>query len=120
MRGQRLNTGWVMRVMAGGGGIVSHAWGWRCCGRRRTISLTGGLSPTLASDRLLVHDRGQVVADLARVIADGGDAQIADVGAGGSGDARTIIMPPPPSVLARSSRTRRPQSRTTSVYSLRA
>jgi hypothetical protein len=33
--------------------------------------LTGGLSEALASDRVLVHDRGQVPADLACVIADG-------------------------------------------------
>jgi hypothetical protein len=36
--------------------------------------LTGGLSEALASDRLLVHDRGRVLADLACAIADGGEA----------------------------------------------
>jgi hypothetical protein len=35
--------------------------------------LTGGLSEALASDRVLVHDRGQVLADLACVIADGAE-----------------------------------------------
>jgi hypothetical protein len=35
--------------------------------------LTGGLSKALASDRLMVHDRGQVVADLACVIVDGAE-----------------------------------------------
>ena len=33
--------------------------------------LTGGLSRALASPRLLIHDRGRVVADLACAIADG-------------------------------------------------
>jgi hypothetical protein len=35
--------------------------------------LTGGLSKALASDRLLVHDRGRVMADLACAIADGAE-----------------------------------------------
>jgi hypothetical protein len=35
--------------------------------------LTGGLSRALASDRLLVHDRGRVLADLACAIADGAE-----------------------------------------------
>src|SRR2546429_6579720 len=34
----------------------------------------GGLSKALASARLLVHDRGRVLADLACAIADGGVA----------------------------------------------
>jgi hypothetical protein len=33
--------------------------------------LTGGLSRALASPRILVHDRGRVLADLACAIADG-------------------------------------------------
>ena len=33
--------------------------------------LTGGLSRALASPRVLVHDRGRVLADLACSIADG-------------------------------------------------
>ncbi len=37
------------------------------------IGLTGGLSRALASDRLLVHDRGRVMADLACAIADGAE-----------------------------------------------
>jgi hypothetical protein len=36
--------------------------------------LTGGLSAALASGRLLVHDRGRVLADLACAIADGAEA----------------------------------------------
>jgi hypothetical protein len=35
--------------------------------------LTGGLSGALASERLLVHDRGRVLADLACAIADGSE-----------------------------------------------
>jgi hypothetical protein len=37
------------------------------------IGLTGGLSKALAPRRLLVHDRGRVLADLAYVIADGAE-----------------------------------------------
>jgi len=36
--------------------------------------LTAGLSKALASERLLVHDRGRVLADLACAIAGGGEA----------------------------------------------
>jgi predicted amino acid-binding ACT domain protein len=35
------------------------------------IGLTAGLSKALASGRLLVHDRGRVLADLACAVADG-------------------------------------------------
>jgi len=37
------------------------------------IGLTSGLSKALASDRLLVRDRGRVLADLACAIADGAE-----------------------------------------------
>jgi len=37
------------------------------------VGLTGGLSRALASDGLLVHDRGRVLADLACAIADGAE-----------------------------------------------
>jgi hypothetical protein len=37
------------------------------------IGLTAGLSRALASGRLLVHDRGRVLADLACAIADGAE-----------------------------------------------
>ena len=58
-------TGWLkgLEVTAGGTGIVSHAGVallralWDCTG------LTAGLSRALASDRVLVHDRGRVLAD---------------------------------------------------------
>src|SRR5215471_12463041 len=36
--------------------------------------LTAGLSKALATGRLVVHDRGRVLADLACAIADGGEA----------------------------------------------
>jgi hypothetical protein len=35
--------------------------------------LTAGLSRALASDRLLIHDRGRVLADLACAVADGAE-----------------------------------------------
>jgi hypothetical protein len=35
--------------------------------------LTGGLSKALATPRLLIHDRGRVMADLACAIADGSE-----------------------------------------------
>ena len=68
-------TGWLrgLEVTAGGTGIVSHAG----LALRRALAgktgLTGGLSRALASDRLLVHDRGRVLADLACAIADGAE-----------------------------------------------
>jgi DDE family transposase len=68
-------TGWLkgLEVTADGTGIVSHAGLalLRALADRR--GLTGGLSKALASDRLLVHDRGQVMADLACAIADGAE-----------------------------------------------
>jgi hypothetical protein len=52
---------------------VSHA-GWPCCGRCRDgTGLTAGLSKALASKRLLIHDRGRVLADLACAVADGAE-----------------------------------------------
>src|SRR5215472_4197097 len=54
-------TGWLngLEVTAGGTGVVSHA---------------GLVLPrALASDRVLVHDRGRVLADLACAIADGAE-----------------------------------------------
>ena len=46
--------------------------GWRCCGTWPIRpGLTGGLSRALATPRILVHDRGRVLADLACAIADG-------------------------------------------------
>jgi hypothetical protein len=65
------------RVVAGPGNI----WRRSGCGVAAGLALlrhlagksglTGGLAQALASARLLVHDRGRVLADLACAIADG-------------------------------------------------
>jgi hypothetical protein len=60
-----------LEVTGGGAGVVSHA-GLALLRRLSDVTgLTGGLSQALASRRLLVHDRGRVMADLACAIADG-------------------------------------------------
>jgi hypothetical protein len=63
-----------LEVTGGGTGIVSHAG----LGLLRRLAdktgLTGGLSRALWSGRVLGHDRGRVLADLACVIADGARA----------------------------------------------
>jgi hypothetical protein len=68
-------TGWLrgLEVTAGGAGIVSHAGLALLRALADKTGLTGGLSRALASDRLLVHDRGRVLADLACAIADGAE-----------------------------------------------
>ena len=68
-------TGWLkgLQVTADGTGIVSHAGVALLRGLADKIGLTAGLSKALASDRLLVHDRGRVLADLACAIADGAE-----------------------------------------------
>jgi hypothetical protein len=68
-------TGWLrgLEVTAGGAGIVSHAGVALLRALADKTGLTGGLSRALASDRLLVHDRGRVLADLACAIADGAE-----------------------------------------------
>ncbi|MGB8201189.1 MAG: IS1380 family transposase [Pseudonocardiaceae bacterium] len=68
-------TGWSrgLDVTADGEGVVSHA-GLVLLRRLADQSgLTGGLSGALASERLLIHDRGRVLADLACAIADGSE-----------------------------------------------
>jgi hypothetical protein len=69
-------TGWLkgLQVTAGGTGVVSHAGVTLIRALADNAGLTAGLSKALASGRLLVHDRGRVLADLACVIADGGEA----------------------------------------------
>jgi hypothetical protein len=62
-----------LRVTADGTGIVSHAGVVLLRALADAIGLTAGLSQALASDRLLVHDRGRVLADLACAIADGAE-----------------------------------------------
>jgi hypothetical protein len=66
-------TGWSrgLEVTGGGQGVVSHAGLALLRHLADKTGLTGGLSRALASPRLLVHDRGRVVVDLACAIADG-------------------------------------------------
>jgi hypothetical protein len=68
-------TGWSrgLEVTAGGQGIVSHAGLVLLRQLADRTGLTGGLSRALASRRLLIHDRGRVLADLACAIADGAE-----------------------------------------------
>jgi hypothetical protein len=68
-------TGWSkgLEVTADGQGIVSHAGLVLLRRLADRTGLTAGLSEALASDRLLVHDRGRVIADLAAAIADGAE-----------------------------------------------
>jgi Transposase DDE domain group 1 len=68
-------TGWLkgLRVTADGTGIVSHAGVALIRALADNTGLTPGLSKALASKRLLVHDRGRVLADLACAIADGAE-----------------------------------------------
>ena len=68
-------TGWstCLDVTAGGRGIVSHAGLVLLRQLADGIRLTGNLSKALASPRLLVHDRGRVVADLGVAIAGGAE-----------------------------------------------
>ena len=66
-------SGWSrgLEVTGGGSGVVSHAGLVLLRGMADRTGLTSGLSKVLASGRLLVHDRGRVLADLACAIADG-------------------------------------------------
>jgi Transposase DDE domain group 1 len=68
-------TGWLkgLRVTADDTGIVSHAGVVLIRALADKTGLTAGLSKALASGRLLVHDRGRVMADLACAIADGAE-----------------------------------------------
>jgi len=69
-------TGWMkgLKVTGDGTGVVSHAGVALVRALADNVGLTKGLSRALASARLLVHDRGRVLADLACAIADGGEA----------------------------------------------
>ena len=66
-------TGWSrgLEVSGGGQGVVSHAGLALLRHLADKTGLTGGLARALASARVLVHDRGRVLADLACAIADG-------------------------------------------------
>ena len=69
-------TGWSksLDVTSGGSGIVSHAGLVVLRSLADRTGLTGGLSKALATPRLLIHDRGRVLADLATAIAGGAEA----------------------------------------------
>jgi len=66
-------TGWSrgLEVSGGGQGVVSHAGLALLRHLADKTGLAGGLSGALASPRILVHDRGRVLADLACAVADG-------------------------------------------------
>ncbi len=68
-------TGWSqgLDVTADGQGIVSHAGLVLLRALADRTGLTSGLSRALATPRLLVHDRGRVLADLAAAIAGGAE-----------------------------------------------
>ena len=68
-------TGWSkgLGVTAGGTGVVSHAGLVLLRALAGNSGLTAGLSKALATPRLLIHDRGRVLADLAVAIADGAE-----------------------------------------------
>jgi Transposase DDE domain group 1 len=66
-------TGWSrgLEVSGGGQGVVSHAGLALLRHLSDKTGLTQGLSVALADGRLLGHDRGRVLADLACAIGDG-------------------------------------------------
>lgn len=70
------STGWQrgLKVTGGGVGVVSHAGLALIRALADNTGLTAGLSVALADGRVLTHDRGRVLADLACVIAGGGEA----------------------------------------------
>jgi hypothetical protein len=72
-------TGWLkgLQVTADGTGIASHAGAALVRALADSTVPTAGLSRALASGRLLVHDRGRVLAGLACAIA-GGAGVISD------------------------------------------
>jgi hypothetical protein len=60
-------------VTGGGAGVVSHAGTVLLRQLADRTGLTAGLSEALASGRVLVHDRGRVIADLACAVAGGAE-----------------------------------------------
>ena len=66
-------TGWSrgLEVSGGGAGVVSHGGLVLLRHLADKTGLTGGLTWALATPRILVHDRGRVMADLACAVADG-------------------------------------------------
>jgi hypothetical protein len=65
-----------VKVTAGGLGVVSHGGARLLSDVADEVGLTGGLTAAMAPTKLRRrgHDRGQVLADLAVMIADGGEA----------------------------------------------
>ena len=64
-------TGWSRGLEVTGGGRGAHAGLALLRHLADKTGLAGGLSRALATPRILVHDRGRVVTDLACAIADG-------------------------------------------------
>jgi hypothetical protein len=62
-----------VEVTGGGQGVVSHAGVALLRAVTDRTGLTVGLSRAMATPRLLIHDRGRVLADLACAIADGAE-----------------------------------------------
>jgi len=64
-----------LKVTTGGRGVVSHAGARLLADVADGVGLTGGLSAAMAptKQRRRGHDRGEVVVDLAVMIADGGE-----------------------------------------------
>jgi hypothetical protein len=62
-----------LQVTTDGTGIVSHAGAAQVRALADNTGLTAGLSKALASNRLLIHDRGRMLADLACAIANGAE-----------------------------------------------
>jgi hypothetical protein len=63
-----------LAVEVTGHGVVSHVGSAVPRMLAFKVGLTGGLSQALRVAGRVIHDRGQVVADLAVVVADGGTA----------------------------------------------
>ena len=85
-------TGWSrgLEVSDDGEGVVSHAGLALLRHLADQTGLTAGLSRALATARLLSHDRGRVLADVACAIADGAKV-ISDVRV--MGDQRELFGP---------------------------
>src|SRR5215207_10279851 len=65
-----------LKITAGGRGLVNHAGARLLADLADAVGLTDGLSAAMAAtkQRRRGHDRGQVLVDLAVMIADGGEA----------------------------------------------
>src|SRR5215207_9292892 len=64
-----------LKITAGGRGLVNHAGARLLADLADAVGLTDGLSAAMAAtkQRRRRHDRGQVLVDLAVMIADGGE-----------------------------------------------